>query len=99
MSKHRIRYTLTYLKLYKKYVFNNFKLKKSFDKTINILLEDPFYPSLKTHKVDTIRNKEIYSSRVNGDWRVGWIFDKGTQEKIIICLEIGTHSGSTKIYK
>ncbi len=88
-----------YLKTYKKKIKKDKKLEKSVLKAIEILKKDPFHNSLKTHKVDTKRNKDIYSSSITGDWRIGWIFDENRQTAIIICLEIGTHSGAEQIYK
>lgn len=93
-----VRYTLIYLKTYKKKIQKDKKLKKALSKTIEKLKEDPFHSSLNTHKVDTKRNKDIYSSRITGDWRVGWVFDKDKKTAIIICLELGTHSGADQIY-
>jgi hypothetical protein len=37
---------------------------------------DPFYPSLKSHKVDTKKNKKVWSSWVSGYIRVIWAFDE-----------------------
>ena len=73
-------------------------LIKKFFKTIRLLEENPFYPSLKSHKVDIISFENVWVSSVSGDVRLAWVFDSDNQT-IIICLQLGTHSGSTQIYK
>lgn len=67
-------------------------------KVLNFLQQDPFYPSLKTHKVNTKNFGETWSSRVTGDVRIIWDFDKEKKQAIIL-LAIGTHSGTHKEYK
>jgi mRNA-degrading endonuclease YafQ of YafQ-DinJ toxin-antitoxin module len=93
-----IKYTLTYLKIYKKYIQNNQKLVTSINKTLQTLSQNPFDKSLKSHKVDTRRNKDVWSSSISGDWRLIWVFDEESKVATIICLELGTHSGSNQIY-
>jgi mRNA-degrading endonuclease YafQ of YafQ-DinJ toxin-antitoxin module len=95
---YELAYTLTYLKIYKKYIQKDQKLLKALNKTLELMTQNPFYSSLNTHKVDTKRNKDIYSSRITGDWRIGWVFDEKAKKAIIICLEVGTHSGASQIY-
>jgi mRNA-degrading endonuclease YafQ of YafQ-DinJ toxin-antitoxin module len=93
-----LKFSKSVSKSIKKYIKGNSKLEKSFIKTLEILRLNPFHNSLNTHKVDTKRNKDVWSSRINGDWRVAWIFDEETKSAIIICVEIGTHSGSSQMY-
>jgi|LakMenEpi03Aug12_release.lakeMendotaPanAssembly.Ray.scaffolds.fasta_scaffold118014_3 mRNA-degrading endonuclease YafQ of YafQ-DinJ toxin-antitoxin module len=95
---YELAYTLTYLKIYKKYIQKDQKLLKALNKTLELMMQNPFYSSLNTHKVDTKRNKDIYSSRITGDWRIGWVFDEKAKKAIIICLEVGTHSEASQIY-
>ena len=95
---YELAYTLTYLKIYKKYIQKDQKLLKALNKTLELMTQNPFYSSLNTHKVDTKRNKDIYSSRITGDWRIGWVFDEKAKKAIIICLEVGTHLGASQIY-
>lgn len=83
---------------YKKIVKGNLSLLKKFKKAFEILSTNPFHNSLKTHKVDTIKYDNVYSSWVSGDVRIVWSFNKD-KELVIIVLETGTHSGSNKIYK
>jgi len=95
---YRLNFGEDFWKTYKKLVQGNPLLLKKFEKTLDILSEDPFYPSLKTHKVDTKRNKNIYSSSVSGDVRIGWMFNQN-DDLVILILEAGTHSGASQIYK
>ncbi len=95
---YELKFNKIFLRIFKKYFKKNQKLSKSLTKTLEKIRKDPFDISLKTHKVDTIRNKDIYSSSITADWRLGWIFEEKTNNPIIICLEMGTHSSSTQIY-
>jgi len=83
---------------YQKLVKGNSRLEKQFAKTFGQLKQDPFYPSLNTHKVDTKKNTDVYSSWVTGDVRIIWDFDEN-EELVILVLETGTHSGADQIYK
>jgi mRNA-degrading endonuclease YafQ of YafQ-DinJ toxin-antitoxin module len=94
-----LEFSAAFQKTVKKKIKPNQQLYKSLKKTVSFLRTNPFHNSLKSHKVDTKRNKDIYSSTVTGDWRIGWEFDEEIQVATILCLEIGTHSGSDQIYK
>ncbi len=93
-----IEFTTIAQKLIKKYIKPDKILAKSFIKTLEFLREDPFYSGLNTHKVSTIRSYNVWSSRINGDWRLIWTFDTVTNQPKIICLEVGTHSGAAQVY-
>ena len=71
--------------LYKKY--KNFLVKFS---------EDPFYPSLNTHKVFISDYGSVYSSSVTGDIRVIWSLE---EDYVLRLLDIGGHEGSRKVYR
>ena len=96
---YELKFQKEFLKTFHKYVKKDKLLNKALVKTLEILRGNPFDNSLNTHKVDTRKNRDIYSSRVSGDWRLAWIFDKENKSTIIICLELGTHSGANQIYK
>lgn len=83
---------------YKKLVKGNPTLLKKFKKALAILSQDPFYSSLKTHKVETKKYQNVYSSLITGDVRVIWKFDKEVKT-ILLILETGTHSGANQVYK
>lgn len=95
------QYNLKFEKDFNKVFSKNFKqnivLLKALEKNINTIKTDPFYPSLRTHKVDVINKKEVFSSRITGDWRLIWVFDK-SNILTIICLRLGTHGGGNQVY-
>ena len=59
---------------------------------------DPFYPSLKSHKVNTRNFGQKWSSWITGDLRIIWDFDEVTKQ-IILLFAVTKHSGSHKEYK
>ena len=67
-------------------------------KALNLLRHDPFYPSLKTHKVNTRTFGEKWSSWITGDLRIIWDFDS-EQRLTILLLAITEHSGTHREYK
>lgn len=81
---------------YKKLVKRDLKLNEQILKIVEELKTDPFKTALRTHLVNSKICKEAYSSRVTKDIRIIWIFDK--EEKGILLLSIGGHSGSNKVY-
>lgn len=95
---YRLETDNNFEKSYKKITKGNLILKKQFEKTFQLLALDPFYPSLKSHKVDTKKNKNVWSSWVSGDIRVVWAFDEN-DNLVILVLETGSHSGNNQIYK
>ncbi|MDF2379350.1 MAG: type II toxin-antitoxin system mRNA interferase toxin, RelE/StbE family [Candidatus Gracilibacteria bacterium] len=73
-------------------------LEKKIDKCLMFLAQDPSYPSLQSHKVESQLYGEKWASRVSGDLRIIWDYD---QENIPVLniLDLGSHSGKKKIYK
>lgn len=64
-------------------------LKESFTRTIRMLAEDPFQPSLRSHSLSG-RLQGIWSARITYQHRILFVFDEGNQENIIL-VEIGSH--------
>ena len=62
-----------------------FKIKKSLQSSLKKLIKDPFYNSLHTEK---IRGTDIFSSRINKQYRFSWQFEK---EGIIILRNVDKH--------
>ncbi len=87
-----------FLRKAKKFLKNNSELQKRLQILFEILEEDPFYSSLKTHKVHDINGEKNYSSSLSPDLRVIWNFKNGKPE-IIDILDIGGHSGGKKVYQ
>ena len=72
--------------------------EKRTKKSLNLLRLDPFYPSLKSHKVNTRNFGEKWSSWITGDLRIIWDFDE--DEKLtILLLAITKHSGTHREYR
>ena len=53
---------------------------------LKLLVQDPFYPSLRTKKIQGLEN--VFEMSVNMDIRILWKYDNGT---IILLLDIGHH--------
>lgn len=73
-------------------------LQKRVQKALRFLRHDPFYPSLKSHRVSTRNFGERWSSWITGDLRIIWDFDK-EQRLTILLLAITEHSGTHREYK
>ena len=83
-----------YIKLIKKNPLLDGKIRKS----LLLLQQEPRYPSLKSHKVQTRNYGVRWSSTVTGDIRIIWDFDEHKNLSILV-LDIGGHSGKKKVYK
>lgn len=59
---------------------------------------DPKAPSLKSHMVNSSRHGKRWSSRVTGDLRIIWDFNKD-KINILDILDLGGHSGKNKVYR
>ncbi len=75
--------TLTYDRAYKKLIKGDQEKEKRTKKAVKLMRSDPFYPSLKSHKVNTRNFGEKWSSRITDDLRIIWDFDK-TKKQIIL---------------
>ena len=53
---------------------------------LKILIENPFYPSLRTKKVQGLEN--VFEMSVNMDIRILWTYENGI---IILLLDVGHH--------
>lgn len=94
---YKLLSTKPFDKRYKNLIKRNSELAERFISVFEKLRDDPFEISLETHKVNSRKYGETFSSSVTGDIRVIWILDK-EQTLIIILLDIGGHSGSKKVY-
>jgi mRNA interferase RelE/StbE len=57
-------------------------------KTLSVMGENPFYPSLRTKKMEG--GSDRYESSVNMDIRILWRFDDDNSS-IIVALDVGHH--------
>jgi addiction module RelE/StbE family toxin len=97
-EKYDLEFTPEFVEDYKKLTKKNNLLIKKFSKALKLLSENPLHNSLKSHKVDTINNEDVFSSWVTGDIRIIWLYNK-EKKLVIVLLEAGSHSGSNKVYK
>lgn len=95
---YELRFIRTFAPSYKALLKGNKELEKRVEKALRLLKNDPFYPSLKTHKVATRNFGEKWSSFITGDFRIIWDFDQ-TKKQIILLFAITRHSGSYREYK
>ena len=93
-----LHFSSTFAPAYKALIKGNKEFEKPTEKALRLLKNDPFYPALKSHKVNTRNFGHKWSSRITGDLRVIWDFD-GTEKLIIILFAILKHSGSYREYK
>jgi mRNA-degrading endonuclease YafQ of YafQ-DinJ toxin-antitoxin module len=88
----------TFWKQYRKVTRNNTFLKGKVYETLQTLASNPQHPSLKTHRAETRKYGRKMSSHVTGDFRIIWDYDK-ERRLVILVLDIGGHSGRSKVYK
>jgi len=90
--------TPTFDKAYKKIIKGDLEKEKRTKKAIKLMRTDPFYPSLKSHKVKTRNFGEKWSSWITGDLRIIWDFDPEEKMRIMLFV-IVTHTGTHREYK
>lgn len=90
--------TSTFDKSYKKLMKGDFEKEKRTKKAVKLMRIDPFYPSLKSHKVNTRSSGKRWSSWITGDLRIIWDFDPEEKMRIIL-FAIVTHTGTHREYK
>ena len=90
--------TSSFDEAYKKIIKGDLKKGKQTKKAIKLMRINPFYPSLKSHKVNTKNFGTKWSSWINGDLRIIWDFDPREKMRIIL-FAIATHTGTHREYK
>lgn len=80
---YKLKYTKTFEKDLKKLSASEQKLVA---KKLKILAENPFYPSLRTKKVQGLNN--VFEMSINMDIRILWQYENGL---IILLIDIGHH--------
>ena len=93
-----LKITATFIITHEKLTGDNETLNKRIKVTLQKLAINPSHPSLQSHKVNTQNYGIKWSSWVTGDIRIIWDYDS-EQRLVIIVLDIGTHSGTHKVYK
>jgi mRNA-degrading endonuclease YafQ of YafQ-DinJ toxin-antitoxin module len=95
---YALHFASSFAPAYKALIKNNRKFEKRTEKTLKLLKNDPFYPSLKSHKVNTRNFGQKWSSWITSDLRIIWDFDE-VEKQIILLFAITKHSGSHREYK
>ena len=80
---YRLKYTKEFEKDLKKL---SSKEQRIVANKLKLLCQNPFYPSLRTKKVQGIEN--VFEMSVNMDIRILWRYENGI---IILLLDIGHH--------
>ena len=75
----------------KKLTKNNHKLALKIAGVVDNLQQDPLLPSLGSHKVNTPKFGQCFSSRVTGDLRIIWRYDIDNRLEILELLDLGSH--------
>ena len=85
---YEIIFTKKYEKAAKKFLKKHRDLKQKYNKTIYLLKNNPFHPSLRLHKLQGDK-KEFYSVSLDMQYRI--ILDFIIIENKIFLIDIGTH--------
>jgi mRNA-degrading endonuclease YafQ of YafQ-DinJ toxin-antitoxin module len=93
-----LRFASSFSVTFKSLIKGNGEFEKRTEKALRLLSKNPFYPSLKTHKVNTRTFGEKWSSWITEDLRIIWDFDE-KEKRIIRLFAIAKHSGSHREYK
>ena len=80
---YKLKYTKEFEKSLKSLTKNEQKMV--FNK-LKLLVQDPFYPSLRTKKVQGL--VDVFEMSVNMDIRILWKYEDGV---IILLLDVGHH--------
>ena len=83
----KITWDKGFKRIYKKMTRNNSELKKNFWKAIGLFSENPFYPTLRTHKL-TGRLEGLWAFSITYNYRAVFKF---LDDKEILLIDIGTH--------
>ena len=78
------------LRSFKRLVRQNPQLRTLIEQALQQLVEDPFHPSLRTHKLKgDIAN--TWACSVDYDNRILFKFEQNSAEEVILLLNIGSH--------
>ncbi len=89
-----------FLRKYRKYQ-KQASLRKKIDQTLELLSLDPRSPKLRSHnhKVFDSTGMPAFSSSVTNDIRIIWDYDHTVKQGYVLdIIDIGGHSGSSKVY-
>ncbi|AHJ14053.1 type II toxin-antitoxin system RelE/ParE family toxin [Sulfurospirillum multivorans] len=85
---YEIRLSESYKKRLRKFIQSHKDMAVRYEKTLRILQENPYHPSLRLHKLKG-NLSEYYSISINIEYRI--IMDFMIVDEVIILLDIGAH--------
>jgi len=82
----------SFRRAFKRHTRNNPALQNRIFQVLDRLAEDPFYPTLKTHKLSG-QLEGLWACWVEYDCRIVFAFepDPDTGEDMIVLIDLGTH--------
>jgi mRNA-degrading endonuclease YafQ of YafQ-DinJ toxin-antitoxin module len=80
-----------YKKIEKRFFKKHPELKERYKKVLKLLRVDPFYPSLRLHK---LQGNKLYSISITMQYRI--VLDFIVNDKEIILIRIGSHDEAYK---
>lgn len=88
----KLAWDASFRRAFKRYTRNNPSRQERLFWVLERLAEDPFHPTLKTHKLSG-QLKDLWACSVEYDARVVFAFepDPDTGEDIIVLIDLGTH--------
>ncbi len=90
MSK--LYWDASFRRAFKRYTRNNPARRDRIFRVLDRLVEDPFYPPLKTHKLSG-QLEGLWACWVEYDCRIIFAFDPDpdTGDDVIVLIDVGTH--------
>ena len=88
----RLSWDPSFRRAFKRHTRNNPALQNRIFQVLDRLAEDPFYPTLKTHKLSG-QLEGLWACWVEYDCRIVFAFepDPDTGEDMIVLIDLGTH--------
>ncbi len=88
----KVAWTPQSLRLFKRLVRKNPQLRPSIEQTLRQLSDDPFHPSLRTHKLKG-NLAETWSCSIDYQYRIlfGFVEESKNGDRAILLLNMGTH--------
>ena len=83
----KIAYSPAFARAYKKQIKNQSELQELFNERVDLFIQDPYHPQLRTHKLKGIL-KYFYSFSLDYDLRVIFYFASDNE---VIFENIGKH--------
>ncbi len=72
----KLQFHLRFFKKVKKIIKKDKKIKNKINNTLKALEQSPTDQKLKSHKITSKNGNRLFSSRVNGDLRIIWNYNK-----------------------